>query len=232
MTIKRSTPGTGITSLGRVSVTIDDLDALLEILTTGHPARPQRPRVEFVGGSFDSPEDLRKLNSAEMSSLRIVAKHVEVILTESAALAIGQQDHVDEVYSSWAGVRQTKRRRQFVSKGYEYLTQFLSVLLMAAAVNFSAIALTGSLRNMDVSMIDKRSPAANLLFAIASATISWAAQSNIGAGRNYAIITPQNNEEARKETKAELLARRAWWVAVASATIAAFGTLINFLIKK
>ena len=58
--------------LGRVLVTIDDLQALMELLSdrqvnsTGAPLSG----VQFQGGTFTDPEDLRRLSDEEARSLR------------------------------------------------------------------------------------------------------------------------------------------------------------------
>lgn len=238
MAINRSTPGTSMRSLGRISVTIDDLDALLEIIRTlgirkpiGH-ARPQRPRVEFDGGSFDAAEELRKLSDEEMSSLRILTNDVQVLLNRSIAIAIGAHDHVDEIYNSWARKRQTTRRPQMWPMRIHGLLLALSSLFAFVAAAFAAVAVYTVVTDASVAMWHARSPVVNLLFSVACTIMAWLLMSNLGAGDSYAIIEPSNHEEARKELRAERVARRAWRVSVASATIAALGVLFSMLIRK
>jgi len=187
--------------------------------------------VVFVGGSFDTAEDLRKLNEEEMSSLWIVADDAHVILNNSVALAYGQMEQVDEIYNTWARFRQAKWPSQLLNKRFRKVMPFLSALFLSAALGFSVIAFLGIFSEVKVSGLDRGWPAANLLLTIACVVVGWVISANPGAGRSYAIIKPHSHEEDRKETRAEYIARRAWWAAVASATIAGVALLINLLAR-
>ncbi|WIX75454.1 hypothetical protein QRX50_28525 [Amycolatopsis carbonis] len=96
--------------LGRVHVTIDDLQALRELLDEGLADGATRTEFEFDGGSFEEPADLPKLSDAELRRIVVKSANVEVILSSTQAVAIGERHLSEAVYTRWARARQTKDR--------------------------------------------------------------------------------------------------------------------------
>jgi len=97
------------TDLGRVLVTIDDLAALKTFLTRSN-TDDEDIKVEFDGGYFTEPEDLRHLSDMELRSLRLETPEVQVVLNPSFAFAIGDRQEAEDVYRLWARKRQTRIR--------------------------------------------------------------------------------------------------------------------------
>ncbi len=94
------------TELGRVLVTIDDLAALMTLLTDDTPEL----RIEFDGGYFTEAEELRTLSDIEVRSLRLQTPEVQVALNSSDAFAVGERQEAEDVYRLWARARQTQLR--------------------------------------------------------------------------------------------------------------------------
>lgn len=104
-------------TLGRVLVTIDDLDALLALLAdVEKPFGPSggnfshKITIEFIGGSIDDPQDLKKLSDQELETLIVKSPHCEIVLTRGRAVAVGASPAVSAVYERWAKSRQCRIR--------------------------------------------------------------------------------------------------------------------------
>jgi hypothetical protein len=93
-------------NLGRVLVTIDDLDALIGLLRQSDPSNDLT--VQFEGGYFTDPEDMRRLSDQELKKLRINVNSVQVFLDSTQAIAIGHEETCDNIYRLWARPRATK----------------------------------------------------------------------------------------------------------------------------
>ena len=92
------------TELGRVLVTIDDLAALMTLLTDDTPGL----HIEFDGGYFTEAEELRTLSDIEVRSLRLRTPEVQVALNSSDAFAVGERQEAEDVYRLWARARKTQ----------------------------------------------------------------------------------------------------------------------------
>jgi hypothetical protein len=105
-------------SLRRVLVTIDDLDALLSLLvrlerdisTRDNEVLKSSLSMEFDGGTFTEPGDLRKMSDEELKRIVVKSRSVEVVLAPERAVAIGDPATTEQVYQSWARARQTRVR--------------------------------------------------------------------------------------------------------------------------
>lgn len=96
--------------LGHVSVNIDDLQALMELLRD----RPEfsgcdEITIEFDEGDFTEAKDMKELGNQSLRDLRVKAGDLIVHLTSTRAEAIGPQQLVDFVDNAWARSRQTAR---------------------------------------------------------------------------------------------------------------------------
>ncbi|MFJ8913560.1 hypothetical protein [Amycolatopsis sp. NPDC102389] len=128
-------------NLGCVLVTIDDLDALMHLLSRNSTS-PTLPVVEFAGGSFDEAADIRLLSDAELRQLTIKTDLVEVVLAEVEARAIGDEEESLRVCTEWAQSRRTKISRLRSLDRWEKalsISMFLTLLAGAAGSLLSAI---------------------------------------------------------------------------------------------
>jgi hypothetical protein len=92
--------------LGRVFVTIDDLDALMRIM--GQEAGdPTGVRIYFDGGFFTEAADLKSFGEGSTGSLRIMSDAAEVSLEAARAVATGNSGAVASI-QHWARMRRTK----------------------------------------------------------------------------------------------------------------------------
>ena len=66
-------------NLGYLLITVDDLRELMDLLRT-KLSDPTELRVEFEGGTFADPSDLKNLNDEEAASLAIKTPNLQVIL--------------------------------------------------------------------------------------------------------------------------------------------------------
>ncbi|WP_134045930.1 hypothetical protein [Amycolatopsis arida] len=95
--------------LGRVLVTIDDFRALRdEVARLDGGNEP--PKLEFNGGTFDEPEDIRTLSDLELQHLAVKGSTLEVHLTPTSAHVFGDPDTCEDLYTSWARPRATSLR--------------------------------------------------------------------------------------------------------------------------
>ncbi|MGW4489765.1 hypothetical protein ACWEOE_38770 [Amycolatopsis sp. NPDC004368] len=98
--------------LGRVLVTIDDLRALINLVSEleEDSRSDSRPRMGFGGGEFEEPEDLVELTDAELEYIWIKSSNVEISFNAFHASAVGKKDLVDAIYNNWARARLTRDR--------------------------------------------------------------------------------------------------------------------------
>ncbi|MFJ8910836.1 hypothetical protein [Amycolatopsis sp. NPDC102389] len=98
------------TTLGRVRVTIDDLEELADLLNTAHGPSEVWPKYEFVNGTFDRPVDLANLREDELSFIEVKFEDVEIILSSTHAGMYGSKDSCAMVKERWSSMRQTEDR--------------------------------------------------------------------------------------------------------------------------
>jgi hypothetical protein len=148
---------------------------------------------------------------------------VEVILSPSTAVAVGDHQEAEEVYRIWARARQTRRRPRR--------------LRLADNVGFILI---GSLGLAGFSTIVARLLRANLtatldtfavifgLFIVGSGYIwRWQRENAL----SYALIVPSSLDEYRQSRSNQMYPRRSWIVAIVSAIIAAFAVAAAIWVK-
>jgi hypothetical protein len=104
MTIRRFIPeAADRKALGHLEVCIDDLKALIDLLQTRHDVTDIV--VEFEGGEFTDPSELKQLSNSELRELRIKAGDLVVTLSASRAEAIGRRELTEFVRDGWARSR-------------------------------------------------------------------------------------------------------------------------------
>lgn len=216
------------TELGRVLITIDDLAALMTHLA-GYASGDLQ--VEFDGGYFTEPEELRTLSDMEMRSLRLKTPNVQVVLSPTEAFAIGDHEAAEEVYRVWARPRQTKRtpsiRLNSAMQNLSWTVLGFSVGVFAPVVLVIITAL-------------KRAPSPGItglvigvlaLIVLVTALILAGAFNRVRKS-SYAIIEPLTLSEYRLRLSTERYPRRSWIVAVAAIVATATVTIGIFILTK
>lgn len=209
--------------LGRIQVTIDDLAALLTMLHKKLPA--EEVRVEFLGGSFDDPADLKILSDAELEQLNIKTDSIQVVLSRTDALAIGDENIGIAIRDQWARSRVTRERPTRHSRLRNLTDAGLVVMLL-----FLIIVL--ALKSAGLNLPDWIYPSG---FPISAAWLVTPigvvlCVSMLSSGRwplhSYAVIKPYTLEEAR----AALITTRRYsittTIAITSIVVAAATTLV------
>lgn len=92
-------------NLGRVLVTIDDLDALMQLVRQ-NLGEGLELGIQFEGGYFTEAEDLRRLSDEESKSLKIHTADIEIHLAHSQAVVIGNEQQAQDIYRLWARPRE------------------------------------------------------------------------------------------------------------------------------
>jgi len=214
------------TNLGRVLVTIDDLAALKTFLTSRAYTAAEDIKVEFDGGYFTEPEDLRTLSDLEMESLRLKTPKVQVVLNPSAAFAIGERQEAEDIYRIWARARQTQLRARPI-QFFEYLVFLLPIVLILPLI-FRLIP-----------KIDGTDPmaASYLAYVVAMAGFGLVMSFILGRtvlarGSSYAVVTPVSLAEHRQNLSSQVYPRRTWIVAIVTMVVTAAVTVGIFILSK
>ncbi len=127
-------------NLGRVLVTIDDLEALIGIMRQ-EATDSTSVQVQFSGGYFTNVEDLRQLSDSEILSLKIHSDSTEVNLEPTQAVAIGAATTTGKIQNVWARTRQTKAGTRLSAASWTMLGVAATLLLLIPA----ALAVLGIL---------------------------------------------------------------------------------------
>ncbi|MCM3846828.1 hypothetical protein ND486_11570 [Pseudonocardia sp. DR1-2] len=206
--------------LGRVLVTIDDLEALFKLLSN-HGTTEVRAR--FNGGHFTNPHDLRSLSDGELSYLSVETPAAQVQLRSNRASVVSPYDEIRGMVQHWASTRQTKDSPR---KGDGKVSRRQRKETITACTFFlSSMALTS------VSLI--RQTIGNLLF-ISDATLMAVGNTTFVISGIWllidtfrqpeeltcAVIEPLTAAEYRARKQAVKLPRRANLIAAAGAVAA------------
>jgi hypothetical protein len=198
--------------LGRVRITIDDLAELMTLLKKPDT---RELRIRFDGGYFNKAKDLPALTDIEMRSLSLKTSTVEVILSSSSAVAIGERKEVERIYS-WAQKNQMPLRLRPVQMIHA-IPYRPTLMLFTGLLGLSVI----------ISQVNKPVHAAHefviigtaSVFSILAGVFMWR---DLPANRwSYAVIVPMSREEHRQLIASQMYPRRSWIVAIIAAMIAA-----------
>lgn len=205
-------------SLGRVRVTIDNLEALRDLLDASQSTGAAATVLEFEGGWFDHPSDMPKLSDHALRRITVKSSEVEVVLSPTSAIAIGDPNVCDAVYTRWA--RQNPTRERPIPLGKFQL--FPGGLLAFATI---VIAMSGFLLPTDPGA-EISVPKPLYLAIIAAFGVGAASIMTFKLPRSYAVVHALTNEEYRKQ-RAE--SNRHWRVIamMAIAACIALGTWLT-----
>ncbi|WP_141980715.1 hypothetical protein [Saccharothrix saharensis] len=206
--------------LGRVSVTIDDLDALVKMLSHDNESKVT---IEFSGGHIDEAADMKILNDAELSEIRVKATSVEVVLSSYQAVAIGREDICEAINNQWARMRKTSEKPRLRTHYGEKSSQVFS-LLMLATVTLSlgaTILQSAGLRVPDIIGWGNAPLSVKWPLSIAFVlTAIFMVRSEFRAPWTYAVIKPWTLEDERSEGPANQRNKIAIAVATTSIVVA------------
>ena len=209
--------------LGIVLVTIDDLNALLEVLNKGSSDKASETRIEFDGGYFTEPEDLRTLSDMEIRSLRLKTENIEIVLNPTDAFAVGDRQEAENVHRLWARARQIP------------LKMDQKALLFAMAPVFALLGLIASSFWLVWSVMHGYVINGPFLTLIAAAMgLYFLTSRNRKDPYPCAVIVPLSLAEHRQSQSNQMYPRRGWIVAVVAVIVAMIsaGAAIWFGIHK
>jgi len=211
------------TELGRVLVTIDDLEALKTFLTRADTVADDI-KVKFDGGHFTEPEDLRHLSDMELRSLRLETPKVQVVLNPSAAFAIGERQEAEDVYRTWARARQTQLRARPI-QFYEYLLSLIPIVVIVPLI----LSLIPRMDRTDDPMAGTYTIYVVLMAGMAIVISAVLGRAVSAKGSSYAIVIPLSLAEHRQMHATQKYPRRSWIVAILAIIVTAAVTVGVFI---
>ncbi|WP_308820066.1 hypothetical protein [Pseudonocardia alni] len=215
--------------LGKVLVTIDDLEALMQIMDPQEPAAGE-PVVRFGGGHFTDANGMRSLSDYEVDVLYVNARLATVSLTPTSASASCEDEGQLESIRAWARARQTK----LTPAGTVSPPRFALWGLLALAFASGILALFCIFGPDSVSQDE-----ATLRFALSIVSggfsvillIVWLAGRYFVAllvsDKNYAVIEPRTMAEFRDRQKSDHRPRQANIITGAGAGVAVAAAIIG-----
>lgn len=217
------------TELGHVILTIDDLAALMTLLATQDECRPV---VEFDGGYFTEAEDLRTLSDAELGSLRVRTPTVQVVLYSSSASAIGEPQEAENVYRSWARVRQTsdkppslrsRENRIYSASLAAALGAAMSLCILGFIVSQFYVGPIGYILLFYVAFV--------AMLEVGICGYLWYGARLRGSG-SFTVVEPMSLAEYRQRRSTEKYPRRSWIVSVIAVIATAVVSVVVFILSK
>jgi hypothetical protein len=238
-------------TLGRVLVTIDDLEALCNLLRN-RSEQTDPIEIEFPGGTIGEAADLRELSDMELADIKVKAFDAEVVLSTEAAYCLGGPAVGEFVYRNWARARQTKERpshyrgkRRPRALGYRWATLlpagFLGVLTIlyslviyivtSDALDFAAEISDVILVDIEASAVVFNLIAVPLLGVLLLAAYLWLVRLS-QRPKSFALIIPLSLDEYRKN---RIQGRRqliTWLIAMTAIAATVSGILVGVLVAK
>lgn len=221
-------------NLGYLLITVDDLRELMDLLRT-KLSDPTELRVEFEGGTFADPSDLKNLNDEEAASLAIKTPNLQVILGPSTALAIGDQEAADEVYNRWARTKQRREpllMRRFVRMSTVSLTALsgtvgVFALLILIPIAQGEYGVDGQF-GLDKPAVFNRTIPLMIAFA-AGIVISGFLLALLRLRPPVAIIKPYDRQQYRIILENNRYPRLSWIVAILAVLVAIVAIIVPLL---
>jgi hypothetical protein len=182
--------------LGHVAVSIDDLQALIDLLA----ARPDVNSdvvVEFDEGHFTEGADIKELGDASLRDLRVTAGDLVVHLTDRNAEAIGPGPLVDFVHNAWSRSRQTASYPPTwkYSQKYSYKVPTTIAALFGAGI----IAYIGFSKTWQLSPLEVLTMIAMAVLLTALPYLVYTSNKYAYNNASWAIIRPLTAHEVREQ---------------------------------
>lgn len=191
-------------------VTIDDLEALVS--EVARHSNGSVPSLEFEGGTFNDPSDLRKLTDAELGRIVVKSPEIEVHLAPSEAKAIGDPRACEAVYSSWARSRQTRLRAERTLGWRKVLSAVWTGILYGGFILLVSAAPIGMyMQNNTLGPLARW--IANAVLAISAAAVLFTVARRLAPPESWAVIRAITLDEFRKEAA---ISNRHWQTATIS----------------
>jgi hypothetical protein len=221
--------------LGRILVTIDDLEALLDHIREDEDT----PFVEFSGGEFSSPDDLRRLKPDERRKLHIKTSRLEVTLSAEVASVFGQREACDSLVSGWAARRATRefppwkqsaaRRERTYYKIATFVGHSVSFMILSGI-----LSITGALDGSGVTLTGwlLLSPIVAIIFFPLSISNWWRSKVLQLTPSMYCIIVPTTLEEYYRDRQECRRHRNILIVSTVGSVIAAAGVVVAIIALK
>ncbi|MCM3846827.1 hypothetical protein ND486_11565 [Pseudonocardia sp. DR1-2] len=208
-------------TLGGILLTIDDLDALLQIASKFES--PERPvKVNFIGGHFTDANDLRSLSDAELSQLTVIAGDLTVELSElRASVTSTVEEHRKDVVA-WAAARRTKIRPEAFSR--IYLWPFFSSLLGIALGTYLGLYV-----GVPAELTSSTSVyfGAGLVLAAMLAYLGWGGYKfSKERDRSWVIVEPRTMAEYRDRKQSAIAPRQANLIALGAMLVGLVGVVV------
>lgn len=215
--------------LGRILVTMDDIESLMIHLGRHEKDSDSPVVVEFNAGYFTEARDLSKINPLEMEFLRLKSSRMLVILGTYSAVAIGDIQEAEGVYNSWAMSLETKELPPRVRKDKITTVVFAGILLILGAFSYGASILFQrfyyQVGQLYFGIASVFSFIGFLTFALILYILyNWDKKFKQST---YAIVVPYSRDEYRRNELSQKYPRRSWIVAIVAVIIAAISIAAN-----
>ncbi|MCM3846829.1 hypothetical protein ND486_11575 [Pseudonocardia sp. DR1-2] len=204
-------------------VTIDDLEALFQILRAQTPDTDD-VHARFNGGYFDDANDIRSLSDGELSFLAVDSMQASITLSPQSATVVSPNTTIRAKVVHWASVRQTTSTppRGRLSgpvrvSGLELLIIVIAVVLVLPFVGSQILGLPEypALFSMAASGVVFISAAMGALFS--------RQRGDLAIPKSYAIIEPRTMAEFRDRRRSEKHPIRANTIALVALLVGAAG---------
>lgn len=223
--------------LGHLLVTIDDLAALFSLFETlqrdvaRSSAHPHQIKVEFEGGTFTEPEDLRTLSDEEITSLRISGTGIgTVTLNPNQASVTAKKSAAEAIYRQWA---RTRTRKVKGRKSIRQLAAFSGCLMIGFGLNLGVYLTTVDISASTATRIVLITTAIILFFLGLASVILSLRYAQRGSGPvSSALIIPKTLDQYRQSAENNVYPRKAYIVAIVSAVIAVAAVIVAILALK
>ncbi|WP_459716861.1 hypothetical protein [Actinophytocola sp. KF-1] len=207
-------------------MTIDDLRALVELLQS-EDATADTIEMTFTGGTFTDPEDLRKLTDAELASVTVKTRSVEVSLSDNDALVVGDARLSALVSHSWARRRRVTRLPAAMRRRASWVMVVTPLIFGAAGLLSGFILSIGDLSTLLRSIFIGTAIGTTLGVLISIATFTYA-RSTV----DYAIVIPLTLEEYREQRGDSRRHLQIAIIALAGVVVALLGVLVTLLVAQ
>jgi hypothetical protein len=204
-----------------VLVTIDDLNALVELVKT-HDGKSLSAKIEFSGGSIDTASDLRELTDVEMDRIAVKTDEIEIELSSEMAHCVGDESVSTLVYQRWA------RSRQLPGMGVR-LGRMPLILRFFTLVNILIVPTAWIAYSTNPRNISLFTP---IVITAAMVALTVVLGAGFAYQSNFATIRPITLDEYRKEQTGAKRQLITWLIAVSALAVSAIGVLIAVLVKK
>ena len=201
-------------SLGRLVLSLDDLTALQELLSSFGSA----VEIRFNGGLVDDPADLATLSDRELRWLHFVVDDTVVVLSGDRAYVAAADQAVAQAVVGWAERRVDKAATRGV-----WLRSWLLCWVVGCVAVFAAITAVQSL---------VAESAGGFWFAAAAALILAVCAGVLQGKGSFAVVLPVRMTDARALMWSRRGQRQSFWMAFLGLVLALAAIVVPLVIGK